>query len=475
MRLQCTFRSGPRRNQAVIFDQPFVLAGRHPECDLRFDPERDLEVSSRHASMTLQGGVYILRDLGSTNGTLVNGTRLRGGHVVAHRDLVRFGPTGPQVELEVLSDPRGPGGYGGGAEPPGLPEPTPVPPAETPRPPRRTPPDGIGMIIEDDPPPAPTGHGHRTVWGLVALLALLGAAFVWQSKRAADRVSAERALLLDRVDSLTAALGGVQADVATFQGSLDAARRDAIALRTRIVDGGDGTEITELRRALDTAFVYHQRLVSAASLDAVAIGLSNADAIAVIVVQFPDGQSWTGTGFAVASDGGGGYLLTNRHVVQEATGAVPLRLGAIFNGSRQNFRARVVALHPEVDLALLRVDVAGGIPLVRLPATDAPVVAGDPVVVIGFPLGLDIDMGGQWREVGVSTTLTAGTVSKAVPRLIQLDGYGAQGASGSPVFNADGAVAGIVYGGEKASRGRVVYAVPIRFGLDLLAQAGAVP
>ena len=474
MQLQCTFRSGARRNQVTVFEQPFVLAGRHPECDLRFDPERDLEVSSRHASVTLQGGVYILRDLGSTNGTLVNGRPLRGEHVVAHRDLVRFGPTGPQVEFEVIPDPRGPGGFSGGPEPPGLPEPTPIPPTGTPRPPRRTPPDGIGMRIDDEPPPA-ASHGHRTVWGLLALLALLGAAFVWQSKRAADRVEAERAHLLDRVDSLTAALGGVQADIASLQGSLDAARRDAIALRTRIADGGDGTEITELRRVLDTALALRERLVSAASLDAAAIGRDNADGVAVIAVQFPDGQSWTGTGFAIASDGGGGYLLTNRHVVQEATGSVPARLGAIFNGSRQNFRARVVALHPDVDIALLRVDVAGGVPTVRLPASGITVAAGDPVVVIGFPLGLDIDMGGRWREVGVATTLIAGTVSKAVPRLIQLDGYGAQGSSGSPVFDADGAVAGVIYGGEKESQGRVVYAVPIRYGLELLAQAGGEP
>jgi S1-C subfamily serine protease len=177
----------------------------------------------------------------------------------------------------------------------------------------------------------------------------------------------------------------------------------------------------------------------------------------------------------VASDGGGGYLLTNRHVVQEATGAVPVRGGAIFNGSRQNFRARVVALQPEVDLALLRVEVTGGIPVVRLPERDARLAAGDPVVVLGFPLGLDIDMGGRWREVGVATTLTAGTVSKVVPRLIQLDGYGAQGASGSPVFDAGGTVAGIVYGGERESRGRVVYAVPIRYGLELLSRAGTAP
>jgi S1-C subfamily serine protease len=85
---------------------------------------------------------------------------------------------------------------------------------------------------------------------------------------------------------------------------------------------------------------------------------------------------------------------------------------------------------------------------------------GEPVAVIGFPLGLDLQKGADWRQLGVAATLTLGTVSRTLPDLIQLDSYGAQGSSGSPIFNRAGMVVGLIYGGEKGSNGRIVYGVP---------------
>ncbi|MGH7657849.1 MAG: trypsin-like peptidase domain-containing protein, partial [Gemmatimonadales bacterium] len=437
MKLQCTFLSGEKRDSVVVFDQPFVQFGRHPQCDLRFDAERDLEVSSRHASVTLQGGVYFLRDLGSTNGTWVNGRRLTGDHVVAHEDIVRFGPEGPEIALEVLRDPRPPGAGPSGGEPPTLPMPTPVPYADTPRAPRRTPGTGIVPPPYEEPPGAERrDRSNRTIWGLIALLVVLGGAFVWQSATSARRLHDDRAALLERVDSLSAALSGVSADIATLHSAVNMARTDAERLRTRIAGGTGDAELERLSRELDIASARQQRLVAAASLDAAGIGRNNADAVAIVLVEFPDGKAFTGSGFAIARDGGGGYLLTNRHVVQDSAGQEARRVGVIFNGSRQNFRASVVAVHPAMDLALIRVDVLNGVPVVQRPEPSGSTEAGDPVVVIGYPLGLDLEMGGQWRETGVAPSLVTGITTKVVDRLIQLDGYGAQGSSGSPVFNA---------------------------------------
>src|SRR3989454_6366007 len=39
---------------------------------------RDLDVSSRHAGIVRHGASFVLRDLGSTNGTFVNGARISG-------------------------------------------------------------------------------------------------------------------------------------------------------------------------------------------------------------------------------------------------------------------------------------------------------------------------------------------------------------------------------------------------------------
>jgi pSer/pThr/pTyr-binding forkhead associated (FHA) protein len=47
-----------------------VLLGRHPACEVVLD---DLTVSRRHAQLHFRDGRWVLQDLGSKNGTTVNG------------------------------------------------------------------------------------------------------------------------------------------------------------------------------------------------------------------------------------------------------------------------------------------------------------------------------------------------------------------------------------------------------------------
>ncbi|MEU3839591.1 DUF1707 and FHA domain-containing protein [Streptomyces sp. NPDC028635] len=62
--------------------------GRDPASGLRLNHET---VSRVHAELRRQGGMWVLRDLGSTNGTTVNGRRVVGVAVVREGDLVAFG------------------------------------------------------------------------------------------------------------------------------------------------------------------------------------------------------------------------------------------------------------------------------------------------------------------------------------------------------------------------------------------------
>jgi S1-C subfamily serine protease len=55
-------------------------------------------------------------------------------------------------------------------------------------------------------------------------------------------------------------------------------------------------------------------------------------------------------------------------------------------------------------------------------------------------------------------TLTVGTVSKVLADLVQVDGYGAPGSSGSPIFDRQGHVAAV--GGNRESQGKIIYAIP---------------
>ncbi|MET9802419.1 DUF1707 and FHA domain-containing protein [Streptomyces sp. NPDC006368] len=68
---------------------PYPLRiGRDPANGLRLSHET---VSRLHAELSLMGGQWVLRDLGSTNGTTVNGRRVTGTVVVRAGDLVAFG------------------------------------------------------------------------------------------------------------------------------------------------------------------------------------------------------------------------------------------------------------------------------------------------------------------------------------------------------------------------------------------------
>ena len=70
--------------------------GRAPGCDVLLD---DPTVSSRHARLSPQGGRLLLDDLGSRNGTLLNGRRVKAPSEVSAGDRIGVGPN---VELEVL-------------------------------------------------------------------------------------------------------------------------------------------------------------------------------------------------------------------------------------------------------------------------------------------------------------------------------------------------------------------------------------
>lgn len=75
---------------------PFILApdktvtiGRAPECELSVPSNR---ISRKHAEVIWKDGRPLLKDLGSQNGTLVNGKRIQGEHQLVDGDEVTVGP-----------------------------------------------------------------------------------------------------------------------------------------------------------------------------------------------------------------------------------------------------------------------------------------------------------------------------------------------------------------------------------------------
>ena len=479
MKAQFTFISGARAGQTDVFSQAHLSIGRHPQSELRFDADQDLDVSSRHASVTLVGEFYILRDLGSTNGTFVNGKKLTGDHMLATRDVIRFGPSGPQVEFTAIGDPRPAPGPAPAAKPDGTvvfgqqpaAPPPPPPPQLSPeqlRSPRRTPGPGTQTKVRMEVRRQTKGLRTTTI-GLFALLVVLSGAYLWQVRAADQALADQRRALLGQVDSLMQEIGAIAQGNEGLRAALDSSQAEAERLRQLLANAPDEDRMAELRARLEQALRQQRSLAGAASVDARGIAAANRDAIALVFVEFPDGRVITGTAFAVRSDPNGGLLITNTHVVVDSNGTVASRLGVVFEGSRQNFRADLVRVSPDADVALIRASVHRGFPVVKSLADSGRVVeVGEPSAVLGFPLGLDLAGGRDWSQIGVASTLTLGTVSRTLPDLVQLDSYGAQGASGSPIFDRNGNVVAVLYGGQPGSNGRILYGVPIRFAHRLL-------
>lgn len=79
--------------------------GRHPECEVSFDPHRDIDASSRHAELRTVASGWVLVDLGSSNGTYVEGHRITETTVAqAVPVTIEFGSGGPRVRLFVGDD-----------------------------------------------------------------------------------------------------------------------------------------------------------------------------------------------------------------------------------------------------------------------------------------------------------------------------------------------------------------------------------
>jgi predicted component of type VI protein secretion system len=83
-------RTGPNPGTVFELTKEVSLIGRDVTNDVVVG---DAEVSRQHSRLTRTPGGYVLEDLGSTNGTFVNGERLVAPRVMNPGDLVALGET----------------------------------------------------------------------------------------------------------------------------------------------------------------------------------------------------------------------------------------------------------------------------------------------------------------------------------------------------------------------------------------------
>jgi pSer/pThr/pTyr-binding forkhead associated (FHA) protein len=95
------FTEGPLAGQRFALDRDETTLGRR-DCDVSIE---DRQVSRRHLSLRPAGQQLDVEDLGSSNGTLVNGQRITGTVRAADGDVVRVGTSELIVQVEVPRDP----------------------------------------------------------------------------------------------------------------------------------------------------------------------------------------------------------------------------------------------------------------------------------------------------------------------------------------------------------------------------------
>lgn len=221
----------------------------------------------------------------------------------------------------------------------------------------------------------------------------------------------------------------------------------------------------------------------------------------------PVEETVIGTGFLVAR----GFLLTNLHVARPwwqneaaeqliAQGFEPrlISLHAYFPNVRTPLRLEVARSSEEYDLALCRFPPGDiNVPIPPLADKEVKVEVGQPVVLLGYPAGIEAMLARLdetvARQIITATAMrvpevtrelaarglirplvTQGHVSARLPSRIVHDAATATGGSGGPLFNRNGVVVGINYAVLREFSASNL-AVPVHLALKLLQEQGITP
>jgi serine protease Do len=351
---------GPSKGERARFDAGRISIGRAPDNMLCLgDSAR--RVSSHHAEVTRRGDHYVLRDLGSTNGTMINGRRVMVSEL-AQDDLIEFGAGGPLLRFTEE-------------------------PAQ----------DQVQTVA---------GHPNSTS-GRPSVSPSYGQGL----KRNANLLAALVAAML------IGALGGIVA-----------------SSRIRNVDP-ERMSFAEIAEA-------------------------NAPAVVLVRVEFDlldsNGQvttteARTGSGF-IASESG--LIITNRHLVRDweynppgpgASGRVT-KIEVVLPHQKPHdaMPAELYKLgeNSAVDVAILKLNAPAGSRVRGFEQNINQTNQGDEVVVIGYPLGLELLQ--RTNDTTADPSISTGVVSRVGHGYIQLNLRAYRGNSGGPVLNRRGDVIGIL-------------------------------
>ena len=103
MRVRLRVMQGAQAGREIIIPVAEFLIGRGEECHLR--PRSDA-ISRRHCAIAVSDQQVEVRDLGSKNGSFVNGERVEGSRMVESGDRFQVGPLQFEFVIEHRSGAR---------------------------------------------------------------------------------------------------------------------------------------------------------------------------------------------------------------------------------------------------------------------------------------------------------------------------------------------------------------------------------
>ena len=212
-------------------------------------------------------------------------------------------------------------------------------------------------------------------------------------------------------------------------------------------------------------------------------------------------EDFFGTGFLVARDG---RLLTNHHVaepwwgdeelkqlLERGTAVFAASYTAYFPGAPQGIAAKLDRISPSADLATLKLQTPEPphTALLELDDRGEASVTGDPVVLIGYPTGIEGILARAGSDITqkvaenaqemtqivsqlaaqqlIRPTTTQGHIGDVLKDKIVYDAATTSGGSGGPLFNRDGKVIGVNFAILNGFGGSNL-AVPVRYADELV-------
>ncbi len=498
--------AGVEQPETRVFHQKAITIGTAPSCDLSFREEHFLlPPSAILLHLTAEEGPYRVTEMHEEAQLIRDGESVVLGEAIRDGDTISFGTSGvrlrffslsPSFELAeslhlgaaVLSRSR--------TEAKTLPASQPAAP--------RT--DVAIVFVKQLLRELVAEIPRRYLVIGLSLVALAVGAWIYMNvlNFIATRINTDRTANLNKdVNDLKEKLAQMGADIKTVKETADEARKQ-IALPMDVVGqyGAGVCLVYGLYTYIDPRSGREARYKDGGDRNNL-LGPNGAVNISVDGVGPPSDIEFIGTGFQVAA----GMVLTNRHVVQPwdddpVTGIL----------RNHGLRARLKELYvyfPKVNqpFALhtletsLTDDVALGsfqrgdtdpklLPILPLDdSQDSSAVSGQPMVLMGYPAGLDGLMAkvddkersglSLNRRTSLKAVLnelatrglirpltTQGHVSDLLTRKIVHDAATTDGGSGGPIFGANGKVIGINQAVLDNSPAK--FGVPIRYGLELL-------